>query len=159
VGGLLAIPISVVLGRGNVALPIVLGGILLILLAAFLAATMSEEGFTPIPGEVRTTWGMMLKTVQHTRQLGHRQPILLALLGIGLYHSLYSEVFDRLGTAHLLRSHSAPIVDAAEPVLWFGMVRAVAVILSLVTTEITRRRVDSDPAVPIARALLGSARA
>ena len=43
-GGLIAIPISIALGSVTVRLPILLGGGLMILLAAFLALTMTEEG-------------------------------------------------------------------------------------------------------------------
>jgi DHA3 family tetracycline resistance protein-like MFS transporter len=59
--GLIAIPISIALGSVTVRLPILLGGGLMILLVAFLALTMTEEGFTPTPPEERTTWAMMLK--------------------------------------------------------------------------------------------------
>jgi hypothetical protein len=74
-GGLIAIPISVALGSVTVRLPILLGGGLMILLAAFLALTMTEEGFTPTPPEDRTTWSMMLKTVRDARQMVRRQPL------------------------------------------------------------------------------------
>jgi hypothetical protein len=70
----------------TVRLPILLGGGLMILLAAFLALTMTEEGFTPTPPEDRTTWGMMLKTVWNARQMVRRQPFLLALLGMTVFH-------------------------------------------------------------------------
>jgi DHA3 family tetracycline resistance protein-like MFS transporter len=59
-GGLIAIPISIVLGSVTVRQPILLGGGLMVLLAVFLALTMTEEGFTPTPPEDRTTWAMML---------------------------------------------------------------------------------------------------
>jgi DHA3 family tetracycline resistance protein-like MFS transporter len=94
-GGLIAIPISVALGSVTARLPILLGGGLMILLAAFLALAMMEEGFTPTPPKDRTAWAMMLRTVQDARQMVHRQPLLLALLGIGLFYGLHSEGFDR----------------------------------------------------------------
>ncbi len=156
-GGLLAIPFSVLLGRGNVALPIVLGGVLLILLAAFLATSMSEEGFAPTPAGDRTTWALILRTAEDARQLLRRQPILLVLLGTGLFYGLYSEGFDRLWTAHLLRDFTAPFVGVVEPIVWFGAISAVGSVLSLVATGITRRHIDVKRAEPIARTLLFSA--
>jgi hypothetical protein len=51
----------------------------MVLLAAFLALTMTEEGFTPTPPGDRTTWAMMLKTVRDARQMVRRQSLLLAL--------------------------------------------------------------------------------
>jgi DHA3 family tetracycline resistance protein-like MFS transporter len=89
-GELIAIPISIALGSVTVRLPILLGGGLMVLLAAFLALTMTEEGFTPTPPEDRTTWAMMLKTVKDVRGMVRRQPLLLALLGIGLFYGLYA---------------------------------------------------------------------
>lgn len=156
-GGLLAIPISVVLGQVNVALPIVLGGGLMMLLALFLTLAMTEEGFTPISAGERTTWRLMLKTVADARQVVGRQPILVTLLGIGLFFGLYSEGFDRLWTAHLLENFTTPWAGAVEPVVWFGVIRAVSSVASLAAMEVARRRVDTGRSVPIARVLMVNA--
>jgi DHA3 family tetracycline resistance protein-like MFS transporter len=154
IGGLLAIPISVVLGQVNVALPIVLGGGLMMLLALFLALAMTEEGFTPTSAGERTTWRLMLKTVADARQVGRRQSVLVTLLGIGLFFGLYSEGFDRLWTAHLLENFTTPWAGAVEPVVWFGVIRAVSSVVSLAAMEVARRRIDTGRSVPIARALM-----
>lgn len=156
-GALVAIPLSVALGSVSVAIPIVVAGGLMILLAASLALLMTEEGFTPTPPEERTTWGMMLKTVRDTRQMAQRQPVLLVLLAIGLFYGLYSEGFDRLWTPHLLDNYEAPWVDTLDPVVWFGAIRAVALVLSLAATEAVRRRVDTRRARPMARVLMANA--
>jgi DHA3 family tetracycline resistance protein-like MFS transporter len=157
IGGLLAIPISVALGSVAIALPIVLGGGLMVLLAVFLGFAMTEEGFTPSPPEHRSTWGMMLKTVRDARQLVRRQPVLLALLGVGLFFGLYSEGLDRLWTAHLLENFAVALLDAVDPVVWFGVIRAISLVVSLVATEITRRRVDTTRSARLARVLMGNA--
>jgi len=154
VGGLLAIPISVALGEMNIALPIVLGGGLMILLALFLALTMTEEVFTPIPAEDRTTFRLMLETVMDARGVVRRRPVLLTLLGIGLCFGLYSEGFDRLWTAHLLEDFAVPWAGRVEPVVWFGVIRAVSSVVGLAATEIARRRVDTRRSLSIARALM-----
>ncbi len=158
IGGLLAIPIGVVLGSTALALPIVIGGVLMILLAVFLALTMTEEGFTPTPPGERTTWGMMLKTMQDARQLAWRQPVLLVLLGIGLFFGLYSEGFDRLWTAHVLENFAIPPgLDALEPVVWFGVLKAVLLVFCMAATEIARRRVDTNRSTLLARVLMWNA--
>jgi DHA3 family tetracycline resistance protein-like MFS transporter len=156
-GGLLAIPISVALGSVAIALPIVLGGGLMVLLAAFLGFAMTEEGFTPIPPEDRSSWELMLRTVRDARQLVRRQPVLLALLGVGLFFGLYSEGLDRLWTPHLLENFAVAQLDAVDPVVWFGLIRAVSLIVSLVATEITRRRVEPTHSARLARVLMGNA--
>jgi DHA3 family tetracycline resistance protein-like MFS transporter len=154
IGGLVAIPISVALGRVQIQLPIVLAGGLMILLAAFLAGAMTEEGFAPIPPEDRSTWGLMVKTVRDARDLVRRQPILLLLLAIGLFYGLYSEGFDRLWTPHLLQNFSLPWMDAVEPVVWFGAIRAVSLVASVAVTEVVRRRVDTGRTVHLAWVLM-----
>ena len=157
IGGLLAIPISVALGRLNVALPIACGGGLMMALAAFLTVAMPEERFRPVPAENRATWTVMLKTVSDARQLVRRQPILLTLLGIVWFYGLYSEGFDRLWTAHLLEGFSAPLVSALEPVVWFGAIRGVQLIIGLIATEIARRHLHSYRSAGVARVLMSSA--
>jgi DHA3 family tetracycline resistance protein-like MFS transporter len=154
-GGLIAIPISIALGSVTVRLPILLGGGLMILLAAFLALTMTEEGFTPTPPEDRTTWAMMLKTVRDARLMVRRQPLLLALMGIGLFYGLYSEGFDRLWTPHLLENFALPSwLGAIDAVVWFGVIRGVLAVVSLVATEVVRRRVDTSHSASLGQALM-----
>lgn len=96
----------------------------------------------------------MFRTTREARQLVRRQPILLLLLGIALFYGLYSEGFDRLWTAHLMQDFGLPWFDKVDPVLWFGMIRAVLLVASLTAAEIARRRVDTNQAIPIARALM-----
>jgi DHA3 family tetracycline resistance protein-like MFS transporter len=157
-GGLIAIPISIALGSVTVRLPILMGGGLMILLAAFLALTMTEEGFTPTPPEDRTTWSMMLRTVRDARQMVRRQPLLLALLGIGLFYGLYSEGFDRLWTPHLLENFALPSwLEATDPVVWFGIIQGVAAVVSLAATEVVRRRVDTSRSASLGQALMWNA--
>lgn len=152
-GGLVAIPISVAMGTIAVQVPIVVGGVLMLGLALFLTLTMTEEGFTPTPPEDRTTWRIVLKTVNDARQLVRRQPILLILLGLGLFYGLYSEGFDRLWTAHLLEGF-VPGLEAVDPVIWFGVIRAVMLLISIGATELARRRVDMSRPVQLARTLM-----
>ncbi|MBN1261563.1 MAG: MFS transporter [Anaerolineae bacterium] len=154
IGGLAAIPLSIGLGSIALTLPIVLGGGLLLLLAVFLAFAMRETGFTPTPPENRATWTMLVKTSQDARRAAQRQPILLGLLGIGIFFGLYSEGFDRLWTPHLLENFSAPFLDGVKPVVWFGAVHAVSALMGLMAAEIVRRRVNMSQAKPIGRALM-----
>jgi DHA3 family tetracycline resistance protein-like MFS transporter len=159
IGALVAIPLSVAVGAVHVRLPIVLGGGAMVLLALVLAAIMTEEGFRPTPPEERASgwWAapvMMLRTMRGARALVRRQPVILLLLGIGLFFGLYSEGLDRLWTPHLLDNFAAPLGDRLQPVVWFGAIRAVAIVLSLVATEWVRRRVDTRHSAALGRALL-----
>lgn len=153
-GALLGIPISVVLGRIALHWPILLTGGGLLLTAGFLASAMSEEGFKPVPPGERTTWDSVLKTLQDARQVVRRQPALLTLLAIALFYGLYSEGFDRLWTPHLLDNFPIMAQGAVEPVLVFGFIRGVMLVVSILATEVAKRRVATDRSAPIARALM-----
>jgi DHA3 family tetracycline resistance protein-like MFS transporter len=155
VGALVALPISVGLGSVAVRLPILAGGGAMVLLALFLWLAMTEEGFRPTPPEDRTTWGLMRKTLVDARQLVRRQPLLLVLLAIGLFYGLYSEGFDRLWTPHLLDNFDAGPLEDVDPVIWFGAIRAVVLVLSLGATSLARRRVDTTRSVRLGWILMG----
>jgi DHA3 family tetracycline resistance protein-like MFS transporter len=156
-GALVAIPLSVALGTVRVALPILIGGGLLVTLALWLALVMTEHGFKPVPAGERGRWRRMVQTVLDARQMTARQPALLILLAIGLFYGLYSEGLDRLWTAHLLDSFPVPFGGAIEPVIWVGAIRGVLIAGSIVATEVFRRRVDLQRSGPIGRALVGNA--
>jgi DHA3 family tetracycline resistance protein-like MFS transporter len=143
IGTLVAIPVSVVIGTADVALPIVIGGGLMIVMAALLALLMSEHGFQPTAAAERTTWRSLADTVVAARELTRRQPVLLVLLAVGLCYGLYSEGFDRLWTAHLLHSYTLPLADRVAPVVWFGVIRGTYLVLSIIVTEVVRRRLDA----------------
>jgi MFS transporter, DHA3 family, tetracycline resistance protein len=153
-GALIAIPLSVALGVSGIQTPILLGGVLMILLAAFLRLVMPESGFRPTPAQERNTWGQMGRAVRDARRLLHRQPVLAILLGIGLFYGLYSEGFDRLWTPHLLDHLPG---DTTDPVIWFGLIRTVVLVLSILATEAARRRVDTRRSAPMARVLMANA--
>jgi DHA3 family tetracycline resistance protein-like MFS transporter len=85
----------------------------------------------------------MVDTVTATRDMTRRQPVLRVLLAIGLFYGLYSEGFDRLWTPHLLHSFALPLADRVAPVIWFGVIRGVYLVLSIIATEVVRRRLDT----------------
>lgn len=157
IGALAAIPLSVALGTIDIRLPIVLGGVLMLFLAAFLAFAMREEGFRPTPAQDRNTWRLMANTVRDAREMVRRQPVLLVLLSIGLFYGLYSEGLDRLYTAHLLENFDLLLYDAVQPVVLFGVIRAVLLVLAVGAVELARRRIDTGRAVPVGRTLMVSA--
>ena len=153
-GGLLGIGLGVALGTANIQLPIVLGGLALILLGVLLVFLMKEKGFKPVERLDRSTWSAMRRTVGEARQLSRRQPVLLVLLAIGLFYGLYSEGLDRLWTAHLLENFIPPFPAEIEPVVWIGGLNAFNSLLGMGVQELARRRVNLQRAERIARALL-----
>jgi DHA3 family tetracycline resistance protein-like MFS transporter len=152
VGTLAAIPVSVWIGTSRVALPIVLGGWLFIGLAVLLVLVMTEHGFQPTAATGRSTWRSLTRTIAGAHRLTRKQPVLLVLLAIALFSGLYSEGFDRLWTPYLLHSFSLPLADRVVPVVWFGAIRAVHLVLGIAAIELVRRRLDTQQASHLGRA-------
>ncbi|MCK4975410.1 MAG: MFS transporter [Anaerolineales bacterium] len=143
-GGLIGIGISVILGSIRVNVPILTGGGLFILLALLLILVMPEKGFKPIPKSNRDSWQNMADTFKGGLRMVKESPALLTILGIGLFYGLYSEGFDRLWTKHILDDFTFPGRGFLQPVAWFGIIRAVGMLLSIGATEIARRKVNTN---------------
>lgn len=152
-GGLLGSLISVGLASIRLSLPIVVGGAGSVLLAGFLLLYMPETGFKPLPKQERASWRSMGKTLLGGVRVVRHRPILIAILCVGLFYGLYSEGFDRLSTAHLLADFTFPALGSLKPVAWFGIFSVVGTLLSLVASEIVKRRVDTGSQRKIVRAL------
>jgi DHA3 family tetracycline resistance protein-like MFS transporter len=134
---LVGIGASVGLASVNFSLPIVVGGLLSIGLAGFLLLAMPEHGFRPV---ARTSW---LDGVRQTASNGigqvWRRPLLLVFLGVAAASGASSEGYDRLWEAHFLAAFTFPGLGALEPVVWFGILQAVALVLGIVAVQWMRR--------------------
>ena len=142
-GSLLGILLSVLLGQIAVTVPIIIGGVLIMLVSVILIVVMPETGFKPTPLEERNTWQNMVFTFRSGVQMVKRRPILVSILGIGLFYGLYSEGYDRLWAKHLLDNITLPAWGGLNNVVWFGIINAVGIFLSIFATEIVRRRTDT----------------
>ncbi len=155
VGGLLGIGLSVGLASFvDIRFPIFLGGLLFWGLAGVMAVMMSEDGFRPAPDEDRTSWQQMGHILHSGVALVRLRPILLSILAISAIYGMYSEGWDRLWTPHLLESFALPAVGNLAPVVWFGIIDAVAMFLTLAAAGITRRILDTERSRTLMRTLL-----
>ncbi len=156
IGSLVGIIPGTLLGLLGVNIPIVLGGALLIALGAALILVMPESGFRPTPraAHARHTFQSMMHTFKRGLRVVRGKPALINILTIGLILGLYSEGFDRLWTPHLLNDITLPMIGNVQPVVWFGFIRGIGMLLSIVATEIVRRRIDASKHGPVARAVL-----
>lgn len=143
---------GMVLGSVLINLPIVLGGSLLIALAVTMVLIMPETGFKPAPRENRSNAGQMAHTLRAGINMVRGRPILLSILGIGLFYGLFSEGFDRLGTSHLLKSFTLPDFGGLQPVVWLGLMGIVGNLLSAGALRVIEKRVDMTLTRPVARA-------
>jgi MFS transporter, DHA3 family, tetracycline resistance protein len=67
-------------------------------------------------------------------------PGLVLLFGMTLFAGMWSESFDRLWGAFLLRDITFPRLDGLHPALWFSFFACLAAVLGLGSTELARRR-------------------
>ncbi len=153
-GGLVGIGAGILLGRIQINLPILIGGLLVMGVGIFLILFMPETGFCPAPREERNSWQQMAHTFREGLSLVRGRPALMNILGIGLIYGLYSEGLDRLWTKHLLENFAPPFGGNLQPVVWIGMLRAVGMLLSIGAAELAQRKVRLDDRVGVARALL-----
>jgi DHA3 family tetracycline resistance protein-like MFS transporter len=145
-GSMIGIGLSVGLGSIALNLPIVAGGALILGMALFLLLFMDETGFTPAPEEERNTWQQMGQTFSEGVQLIRGRPVLTLMMAIAVIYGLYSEGLDRLWEAHFLANFTFPAVGSLEPVVWFGIINIVSMILVIGATEVLNRRLrDDDP--------------
>jgi DHA3 family tetracycline resistance protein-like MFS transporter len=144
---------AVGLGVVDLRLPIVLGGLGLIGLAVFFALAMAETGFRPLPREERGSFAQMAHTGRTGVRLVRARPALLAILGIAAFGGMWSESYDRLWQAHVIRDIGLPSVGGFEPVVWFGLFGAIGLLLSIAVAAPLGRRLADVPREQLARTL------
>jgi DHA3 family tetracycline resistance protein-like MFS transporter len=149
VGMLLAIP----LGNLSVALPILAGGAGLMLFAVLLALFMPETRFAPARPENRNTFQHMSDIFKKGFATVRARPALTAVLGVGFIYGLYSEGWDRLWVKYLVDTFPLPSLFGMNEVAFFGIMRAVGMLLSIVVTQQVEKRLDSSHAPSIARGM------
>ncbi len=140
VASFLAIGLSVALASYSLQLAIITGGFILLALAALLTLVMPERGFKPA-GE-RESWQTFRATLRGGMRLVRARQILLLIIIAMLIHGAFSEGFDRLSTAHILQNFALPPLGSLNEIVWFGIISAVSMPLTLGVTEVIRRRLD-----------------
>ena len=151
---LIGMGLAILVGANNVALPIQVGALGVILIGITLMLIMPETGFHPTPREDRNTWQHMWHTFKQGAQAVRSRPRLMNIVFIGLFYGLYSEGFDRLWVKHLLDNFELPTLFGNNQVAFFGALRAVGTILTILAVRFVERRVDSTSPLAIGRAVL-----
>jgi len=142
IGSLLGIPVSVLLARAGLQVPIITGGLIILGLAGFLVLFMGEDGFTPKSKAERDTWTDLAATLREGLAVVRGRPALRDFLFIALFVGLYSEGYDRLWTAHLLENFTFPEITGLDVVGWFGLLRLADGLLGIGLNEWVRRALD-----------------
>ncbi len=152
VSAFVAVPVGTALGSVYLGFPMRMAGGVYFLLALFLVLYMRERAFTPEPGAARRPIKTMHGTLNRGLKVARRTPFILTIFLISAILGASSETFDRLWEAHFLANVGFP--EPFTPVVWFGLINAVLMLVTLAVTESLRRRVDTNAHVAVARALL-----
>jgi DHA3 family tetracycline resistance protein-like MFS transporter len=145
---------AVLVGANNVALPIQVGALGVVLIGVTLAIIMPETGFHPTPREDRNTWQHMWHTFRQGTDAVRSRPRLMNIVFIGLFYGVYSEGFDRLWVKHLLDNFELPILFGNNQVAFFAALRVASTILTILAVRFVETRVDSTSPLAIGRAVL-----
>ena len=159
---------SVGLASIRLDLPLLVAGASFIAFGAYLAATMREApprraAGTGAVGTGAVGWRARLRgplrEMGSTARLGaeamRRRPLALTVLAVAAVFGGFSEGFDRLWEAHFLTVIGLPGLGALEPVVWFGVIAAGAMLLGIGAAEALRRRLDLAQPANAVRALFG----
>lgn len=152
-GGLVGAVISVSLASFRLNLPIVLGGVLSLLIGVYLALCMPEHHFRPASQDERPSWKDFSSTFKNGVRVVRTSSVLMAILLVALFFGLYSEGVDRLSTAHLLADFHIPALWNFQPVVWFGVISVATTLLTLASSEVVRRCVDTTHQRALIRAM------
>ena len=151
---LIGMGLAMLIGANNVALPIQVGALGVILIGITLAVIMPETGFHPTPREDRNTWQHMWHTFRQGAKAVRSRPRLMNIVFIGLFYGLYSEGFDRLWVKHLLDTFELPVLFGNNQVAFFAALRVAGAILTILAVRFVEKRVDSTSPLAIGRAVL-----
>jgi DHA3 family tetracycline resistance protein-like MFS transporter len=140
---LFGIAASVGLGLVALWLPIVVGGCVIVAVGAALAVLMPETGFKPAErGEAEGAARVMVRTGLTGARLVRRRPLLLLILAISASWGAWSEGYDRLSDAHLLRDVGLPSFFGLSFVVWFGLISAASLLLAIFVARPANRRLE-----------------
>jgi len=154
-GAFLGMLIAIPVGNLAVNLPILTGGIAISTIALVLATSMPETGFHPVFTEDRNNWQHMSAIFKKGLATVRARPALIAILGVGLIYGLYSEGWDRLWVKYLVDHFTLPSIFGMNEVAFFGIIRASAMILSILANRLVEKRLDVNHAPSVARAMIG----
>jgi DHA3 family tetracycline resistance protein-like MFS transporter len=138
--------LSGVVALAGLELPLRVGGALICLLAVAAAVVMPENNFRRPEAEaglgkvVRQAGAMLADQVRSTHRAVVAVPGLVLLFGMTFFAGMWSESFDRLWGAFLLRDIRFPQVAGLHPATWFSLFACAAAAAGLGATELAKRR-------------------
>ena len=145
---------TLLIGAHNLAIPIRVGAIGLVLTGVVLALIMPETGFRPTPQEDRNTWQHMGYVFKQGVKEMRVHPRLINIVFIGLFYGLYSEGFDRLSVKLLLDNFRLPVFFGSNQLSFFILLEAIGAVLYLFVVRFVEKRLDTNSTHAIGRVML-----
>ena len=156
VGAVVGLILQVAVGVASLRAGVLLGGAFTIACGLGCVLLMEEHGFQRRAREERqSALREMLATAGAGARYARAAPVIVLLVGVGVFAGASSEGFDRLKEAHFLRDVGLPAVGHLSPVVWFGVFYLVGMGLGFVGTTYLIRRFERDGSGAISAALLG----
>ena len=163
VAGFVGIGASVALASLRLNLPLVVAGVLFLAFGGYLVIAMRETRFRrPVRNgaarwqeRVRDSFGEMARTTRIGARVVRGRPLALTVLAVAAVFGGFSEGMDRLWEAHFLTVIGLPGLGSLDPVVWFGIIEAGAMLLGIGAAEVLRRRVDLEQPDSAVRTLFG----
>jgi len=134
-----SIPAAAALGLLAIQVPIVVGGVGFVVLAAVLARVMPERHFRPHASD-RTTFGQIADQFRAGLRVARRARVARILILVSLVVGLSSEAFDRLWIKHLVDSFDFPrLFGTTSEVVWFAGIAMVGALLGFGVTTLIQK--------------------
>jgi DHA3 family tetracycline resistance protein-like MFS transporter len=154
-GAVVGLLLQVAVGAASLRAGVVLGGAFTILCGLACILLMQEHGFGRRPREERHSALLEMRTTAAAgARYARAAPVIVLLVGVGVFAGMSSEGFDRLKEAHFLRDVGLPVVGHLSPVVWFGVFYLVGMALGFVGTTFLIRRFERNGSETISAALL-----
>jgi DHA3 family tetracycline resistance protein-like MFS transporter len=154
-GAVVGLLLQVAVGAASLRAGVVLGGAFTILCGLACILLMQEHGFERRPREERHSALLEMRTTAAAgARYARAAPVIVLLVGVGVFAGMSSEGFDRLKEAHFLRDVGLPVVGHLSPVVWFGVFYLVGMALGFVGTTFLIRRFERNGSETISAALL-----
>jgi MFS transporter, DHA3 family, tetracycline resistance protein len=142
IAALAGIGASVVLALRSLWLPVVAGGVLLVLLGVATAVLMPETGFRPATREEVGALRHAGRAARGGVSIVRRTPLLLLVLGISGCWGAWSESGDRLWEAQFIRNVGVPSFAGLSFVVWFGVLDAAMLLIAIFVARPLNRRLE-----------------
>ena len=140
--GLAGIVIGVGLAAIRLNLPILVGGVLFLPLAIYLAWAMTEQGYRAIPRQSGRGLARIAAGARSSMASLRGKPLILTIIAITIVWGVSGEGVDRLNQAYFIKDVGLPSLWGLPPVLWFGLISGGSALLSIAVTEVIKRKLD-----------------